>query len=169
MKVNTIPADDLAPQVISIYILFAILIDVIWSSKIIFIDRQRNLVEAMSKLTHCGLVTPGGDIDLGQHWLRQWLVAWRHQAITWTNVDLSSLRSCGIHLTTVSQQMPYPSIPEISFESGYLKFYSDLPGANELTAAPGDGFAQIGAWASAGTVITWLGSCTECQKHSYFT
>ena len=26
-----------------------------------------------------------------------------------------------------------PSITEISFEIGYLKFYSDLPGANELT------------------------------------
>ena len=25
-----------------------------------------------------------------------------------------------------------PSITEISFEIGYLKFYSDLPGANEL-------------------------------------
>ena len=33
------------------------------------------------------LVTPYGDIDLGQHWLRQRLVAWRHQTITWTNVD----------------------------------------------------------------------------------
>ena len=40
-----------------------------------------------------GLVTPSGDIDLGQHWLRQSIVAWRHQAINWTNVDLSSLRN----------------------------------------------------------------------------
>ena len=39
-------------------------------------------------LTHCGLVTPLGDIDLGQHWLRNWLVAWWPQTITWTNVDL---------------------------------------------------------------------------------
>ena len=44
-------------------------------------------------LTHCGLVTPYGDMELGQHWLRQWLVAWRHQAITWTNVDWSSVKS----------------------------------------------------------------------------
>ena len=41
-------------------------------------------------LTHWGLVTPFGDIDLGQNWFKLWLVAWRHQAITWTNVDLSS-------------------------------------------------------------------------------
>ena len=39
--------------------------------------------------THCDTVTPYGDIDLGQHWLRQWLVAWGYQAITRTNVDLS--------------------------------------------------------------------------------
>ena len=33
-------------------------------------------------LTDCGLATPYGDRNLGQHWLRLWLVAWRHQAIT---------------------------------------------------------------------------------------
>ena len=43
-------------------------------------------------LTHCGLVKPYGNLDLGQHWFRQWLVAWRHQAITWANVHLSSIR-----------------------------------------------------------------------------
>ena len=45
-------------------------------------------------LTHCGLVMPYGDRDLGQHW--------RHQAITWTTVDLSSIRSSGIHLRAIS-------------------------------------------------------------------
>ena len=39
-----------------------------------------------------------GDIDLGQHWPRQWPVAWRHQAITWTIVDLPLIRSSDIHL-----------------------------------------------------------------------
>ena len=37
---------------------------------------------------------PYGDIDPGRHWL----VAWWHQAITWTNVDLSSNVLCGIHM-----------------------------------------------------------------------
>ena len=37
-------------------------------------------------LIHCGLVTPYEGIDLGQFWLRPWIVAiWRHQVITWTN------------------------------------------------------------------------------------
>ena len=34
---------------------------------------------------------PYGDIDLGQHWLRWWLAAWRHHAITSTNVVFSSI------------------------------------------------------------------------------
>ena len=40
-------------------------------------------------LTLCGLAKPYGDIDLGQHWLRQRFVAWQHQAFTWTNINLS--------------------------------------------------------------------------------
>ena len=48
-------------------------------------------------------MTPFDDIDMGQHWIRWWLVAWQHQAITWTNVDLSSVRSSYIHLMAISQ------------------------------------------------------------------
>ena len=44
-------------------------------------------------LTHCALVTPYGDRGLGQHWLRWSLVAWWHQAITWTIVDWRLLAS----------------------------------------------------------------------------
>ena len=76
-------------------------------------------------LTHCGLVTPYGDRDLGQHWLRQWLVAWLHQAITWTNVDLSSVRSSGVHLRPISQEIPQPSVTEISLKITCLKFHSN--------------------------------------------
>ena len=36
--------------------------------------------------------------------LVQVMACWRHQAITWTNVDLSSVRSCGIHLRTLSKE-----------------------------------------------------------------
>ena len=35
-------------------------------------------------LTHCGLVTAYGVGDLCQHWFRQCLGAWWHQAIAWT-------------------------------------------------------------------------------------
>ena len=44
--------------------------------------------------------------DLAQHWFRKWLVAWRHQTITSTNVDLSSMRSCSIHLWIMSTCEP---------------------------------------------------------------
>ena len=52
--------------------------------------------------TRGGLVILYGDKDLGQHWLRQGLVC-RHQAITWMNVDITSLIwFCSTHLGTIS-------------------------------------------------------------------
>ena len=39
--------------------------------------------------------------DLGQHWFRQWLGAWWQQAIAWTNVDLPSKTSSGIHCRVI--------------------------------------------------------------------
>ena len=33
------------------------------------------------------------------------LFAWRHQTITWTNIELSSVRFCGMHLREISQQL----------------------------------------------------------------
>ena len=50
-------------------------------------------------------MTPYGVGDFGQQWFRQWLVAWRHQAVTWTNVDLQLGRFCGI--TTLGQWVNY--------------------------------------------------------------
>ena len=47
----------------------------------------------------CGRVMPYGTIDLNQHRLRYWLVAWWHQAITWTSVDLLSVAPFAIHIT----------------------------------------------------------------------
>ena len=54
-------------------------------------------------------------------WLT-WLVAWRHQPITWTDVDLSSVRSSGSHLRAILQQIPQPSINRISMTITYLNF-----------------------------------------------
>ena len=72
-------------------------------------------------LTHCGLVTPYGNRDLGQHWLRWWFVAWRHQAITRTNVDLSSVTSKDIHLEEISWEMSQPSIAKMNLITMKLK------------------------------------------------
>ena len=76
-------------------------------------------------------MTPDGDRDLGQHWLRYWLVAWRHQVITWNNVDWSSVETRETDIRAISQQMPKPSITKIGLIITCLKFHSDFPGANE--------------------------------------
>ena len=57
---------------------------------------------------------------------------WRHQAITWTNVDLSTVRPSDIHLRASSQEIPRPSITDIIRKIKYLKFHSNFPGVNEL-------------------------------------
>ena len=83
-------------------------------------------------LTHCGLVTPYGNMELGQYWLRQRLVAWRHQAITWTNVDLSLVSSHGIHFKTLSLDDVKILINKTRLKVAVLKRHPVLPGANEL-------------------------------------
>ena len=85
-----------------------------------------------SELTHCGLATPYGDKELSQHWPRKWLVAWRHQAITWTNVDLQSVRSCGIHRRALSCEDLKIPISKTRLKITLLESHSDIPGANEL-------------------------------------
>ena len=81
-------------------------------------------------------MTPYGGRDLGQHCFRWWLVAWRHQAITWTNVDLSSLRSSDVHLRAISLEISQPSVTKISLKIFFLRFYWNLPEANELRLQP---------------------------------
>ena len=61
------------------------------------------------------------DIDLGQNWLRYWLVAWQHQAIPWTNADLSSQVFYGIYLRTISQELLQISIHKISLKITLLE------------------------------------------------
>ena len=53
---------------------------------------RRNGFTARLGLTHCGIVTPYGEINIGQHWL----VAWRHKVIAWTNVGLSPMNSVSL-------------------------------------------------------------------------
>ena len=62
----------------------------------------------------------------------RWLVAWWHQAITWTNAYWSSVKSSDIHIMAISQEMPQPSITKIHLKITYLKFHSYFPEANEL-------------------------------------
>ena len=43
--------------------------------------KQAEIIMYVAFLTQCGLVTLHGDIDLSQHWLRLWPVAWWHQKL----------------------------------------------------------------------------------------
>ena len=85
------------------------------------------------------------------HWpqMARWLIAWRHQAITFTNVDLSSMESCGIHPTPISQEVFNISILKITFTylgDRWVKCFSNPTAMPVYTAgtAPGvkvNGFA----------------------------
>ena len=55
-------------------------------------------------------------------------VTWSHQAIIWTNVDLSSARSSDIYLKALSLEIPQVSVTKISLNVSHLKFNSKLPG-----------------------------------------
>ena len=84
---------------------------------------------------HTDGLTHNGDKDLGQHW---------HQAITWTNVNLSSERSIDIHLRTISQAISPPSIAEMGLKIIYTIFHWNLPGviykfASQVLYSLGDG------------------------------
>ena len=59
-------------------------------------------------------------------------MAWRHQAITGTNVDWSFVQSSDIHIREVSKEMPQPSITKIRMKITYIKFHSNFPEASEL-------------------------------------
>ena len=76
-------------------------------------------------LTHYGLVMPHGGIDLSQHWLRLWLCAIRHQAITWTIVAFPWVWPSDYYLRTILKETPQASITKISWK--------DMPSFGQCT------------------------------------
>ena len=73
-------------------------------------------------LARCGLVTPYSYTSLGHHWISQWLVAWRHQAITRTNYDFMNL----IQPQRTSMLVPLFAEKWVSFNS--CNFQMDFSG-----------------------------------------
>ena len=49
------------------------------------------------------------------------------------------VKSTDIHIRAISQEMPHPSITQISLKITYLRFHSKFPGANELKSMQLDG------------------------------
>ena len=73
---------------------------------------------------------------------------------TWTNVDWSSVKSSDIHIRTISQEMPQPSITKIRLNIAYLKFHSNFPGANELIDSVTSVLEIIYAVYSGGSLVS---------------
>ena len=107
----------------------------LWPSDAI---RRHRSGSTLAQVMACCLTAPS-------HYLNQcWLVIskvlwhwseWRHQAITWTNVDLSSVRSCDIDLRAISWETPKPLITKFDLKIPQLIFHFNLPGANEINGA----------------------------------
>ena len=57
---------------------------------------------------------------------------WQHLVITWTNVDLSSMRSYGIGSRVISQEMLIISIRDMCLKIIILLLQPHRPGANEF-------------------------------------
>ena len=96
-----------------------------------------------------------GNKDLGQYWLRQCLVAWGQQGITWTNVGVSSVKSNDIHLRAISQEIPQASIINITLKIVYLQFHFNLKWTNEFK------YLFISTRTSVCSVTTYIGSSTH--------
>ena len=119
--------------------------EVYWPNKpeysVSSIRRVNDLVVGLI-LTHCGLVTQYGLHELefkitaaspSDQWVNSLgpndAIWWQKtgstlaQVITWTNVDLSSVRSSDILLRAISQQVSQPSITVIGLKSTLLTFH----------------------------------------------
>ena len=82
-------------------------------------------------LNHYAPMTPYGDIHWGQHWVKKWLVAWRHNAIAWNNVDFFLTKFCDIHLRAISQIVAKLLVCIISWKSILLRIMPHLSKANK--------------------------------------
>ena len=80
---------------------------------------------------HCDVsVMDSTDIDLCQHWLWQWLVAWGHQTITWTNADSRLLASIPV-------QFHRKCTSYAGKKYQLFLIFMHLPGNNALTMPSG--------------------------------
>ena len=63
---------------------------------------------------------------------RKLITSSQQQTISWTNVDLSPVKSNDIHQRAVLQEISQPPITKIRLKIIYHKFHSNLSGTNEL-------------------------------------
>ena len=119
---------------------------------------------ARDTLTHCSLVTPYGDRDLGQV-MACCLMAPTH---TWTNVDLSSVRFSGIHLRAILYEIPQPPFNKISLKITHLQLNWNLPGANELISFRCCKIYVTGLWHGVSGCVPYI-CITSIQSCHYIS
>ena len=56
-----------------------------------------------------------------QQGFRKWLVAWRHQAIAWTSVDILPVGSCAVHIKAITLKMHMKEITTRCLRIAHLK------------------------------------------------
>ena len=64
--------------------------------------------------------------DLDQCWFRWWPGAWQHQAISWINANLPSMRSSGIHCSVMFTSVLLVSIQILCLKFTLLKLVNKL-------------------------------------------
>ena len=108
-------------------------------------------------LTHYGRMTSYDDIDLRKRWLRQWLVAWRHQAITWTNVDLSSVRSSDIRVRAISHNQ---ALNHYQLANHFYKISFKSPGGQWINCTWwSPAWCQmLDGWSCKAWTVTYIGA-----------
>ena len=75
-------------------------------------------------LTHCDLVLPYNDFNLGQHWFMYWLVARRRQIITWNNSDILSIGTPGTSFNEMFGHNTKMSSKKMHFRMSASKVYN---------------------------------------------
>ena len=73
-----------------------------------------------------------------------------------SNYRISSVKSSDIHLRAISQEIPQQSITKIGLKTAYLKFNSNLPGANGLTSSVAGLWLPRSQWNPAGNHRQYL-------------
>ena len=85
-----------------------------------------------NELTHCGWSCHSATLNwVNMGWGKACCLTAPSYYITWTNVDLSSVRSVDIHLRAILQERTQPSITKISLQITSLKLQSNLQSTNE--------------------------------------
>ena len=78
----------------------------------------RNLVRS-DTVEYCLISKTCSKLLMSKVGVIEYLVAWWHQAITWTYVDLSIIRSNDIHLRAISVDISKPSVTKMCVKINY--------------------------------------------------